>query len=159
MEKNKEEDSKRGKTKKQMRWSIFFFLFGFLIMIFCAILQDKKVFADELLIAISVIGFLVCAFISLSLAVMAHPYWVGMEAEKIYEFYAEKELGYFPLTDSSTLEKRLSELKFKYIKEGLYRKWNFIFSLYKDHICYYIRIIENNEVEHAIQRLTIKSQV
>lgn len=143
------------KTRKGMAriiCSIFFLVLGFTILVFMAVLESKGISVEGILLAAPIGGTLLCFLISLIFAVASYPHLAESETEKIYKFYAERELEKIPLMNKERVQKRLYELKFKPIEEGLYRKWCFVFSLWKDHICYYVRMIDDFEVENAVPR-------
>lgn len=145
-------NAKATKGKILIAWSIFFLIFGFLILIFMAILQEKGFIISRILTAIAISGFLICSLLCLIFAVMAHPYLIALQTEKIDTIYDEYELTKLFLVNKDKLEKMLQELRFKFIKEGYYKKSNLIFPFFKCHICYYVRIIDNFDIENAIQR-------
>lgn len=145
-------NAKARKGKILVAWSIFFLVLGFSIIIFMAILQEKGFLISGILTAIAIGGFLVCDLLCLIFAVMAHPYLIALQARKTDRIYDECELTKLFMTNKDTLEKRLQKLGFKYTKEGYYKKSNFLFSFFKSHICYYVRMIDDFDIENAIQR-------
>lgn len=149
-------NAKATKGKILIAWSIFFLIFGFSILIVMAILQEKGFIISRILTVIAIGGFLICSLLCLIFAVMAHPYLIALQAVKIGTINDECELTKLLLVNKDTLEKMLRVLGFKYIKEGYYKKSNLLFSFFKSHICYYVRIIDDFNIENAIQREIIR---
>lgn len=147
-----EKDLRTRKGTARIIGSIFFLVLVFAILVFMAVLQNKGISVKGILLAAPIGGTLLCFLIGLIFAVASYPYLAASEAEKIYEFYGERELEEISFMDEERVQRRLYELKFKPVEDGLYRKWCFVFSLWKDHICYYVRMIDDFEVENAVPR-------
>lgn len=111
-------------------------------------------FSDEVIVLVVAVGFFGCNIVGVILIAKAYPALLlsdCMRADRIYEKQGVRELS---LPDQNALRQQLLQHKFKDTENGYYRKKKF--SFLKDSICYYIRIIEDVEVENAVRRETIR---
>lgn len=103
----------------------------------------------KLFLPVILIGFFGGNTIALILLVKAYPALLAADCRKMDERYEKQEPSRIMLSPES-LAQIFQDNKFKYMKEGYYRKKTF--SFLKDSVCYYVRITEDMDVENAMRR-------
>ena len=130
--------------------AVFLCAFGFLAW---AIIMDERGVSDAVLLPIGFGGFLGCCILSLVLIFNALPSLAILDMLKIEKQYQGKELIELVLIDKVTMGINLLEKRFKYTEEGYYKKKKF--SFIKDCITYYVRMVEDMNIESAVLRETL----
>ncbi len=137
------------KVKKLLILSAVLFAAGISFLAGLVILQDQNALSTVRAVAL-LIGFFACFLMVLVLLFRVQPYLMMSGLEKWNQCYEEKELTELPLTGKEELEERLSRQKFRLMEGEYYTRSRF--SFWKDVIHYYVRVVEDVDIESAIQR-------
>lgn len=149
---NKHNDEEIIDTKKAIYMfivAIFLFFAGFAFLIWAAVMQEHGLL-NGVIILVGLVGFFGCDILSIVLLIKALPGLLFLDIEKIDRKCNESKLLELPLMGKEAVVKKLLQHKFKYTEEGCYRKKKF--SFLKDCIDYYARIVDDIDLENAVQR-------
>lgn len=129
--------------------AIVLFFAGFAFLIWAAVMQEHGL-SNKIIILVGILGFLGCDILSIVLLIKAYPGLLFLDIEKIDRKCNESELLELPLMEKEAVVKKLLQYKFKHTEEGCYRKKKF--SFLKDYIYYYVRIVDDIDLENAVRR-------
>lgn len=146
------EDKKRPTMKKAVVMSVMgvILFFAAFLSIACAAIMYGSGTSETTIKWIVLIGFFGGNAASVFLIARAYPTLLLHDCLKMDKNYDKRELSRLYLPDQTYLTEKLSAYKFRYMKEGYYRKKEF--SLSKDMICYLLRVTEDSDIENAFRR-------
>lgn len=146
------EEKKRPTMKKAVAMSVIgvILFFAAFLSVACAAVMHGSGAPEESVAGIVLIGFFGGNAASVFLIAKAYPTLLLHDCLKMDKNYDKQELSRLYLPDQTYLSEKLSAYKFRYMKEGYYRKKEF--SLSKDIICYLLRVTEDNDIENAFRR-------
>lgn len=122
-------------------------LFSFVIMILGVVLQDQGLpWTDP----VCVIAALACMLIGLVLLIKAYPGLMVAELDCAKAEYEEKELTQLSALNRSKVEQQLLSCGFTKESGGYFKRKKF--SLLRDSIRYYVRIVSGEKLESTVDR-------
>ena len=137
------------KAKTMAIIAVILIVLAFSCLIVPALTQYYDDF-NTVLMPIILVGFFGGNIAALILIGNAYPVLLASDCMKMDERYERQELTQILLPTRDLLAQIFLDNKFKYVKEGYYRRKKF--SFLKDSVCYYVRMTEDIEAENALRR-------